>query len=245
MAKEDLLARTFVELADTLVDHYDVIDFLQRLAERCVELLGVEEAGILLADEHGKPRVVASSSERMRLVELFEVQAEDGPCLDCFQSGEPVRAADLEAARDRWPQFGPSAIEAGMRSVYALPMRLRDDRVGALNLFSDESGGLIPSEEVMGQALADVATIGILQERFLHERQVLADQLQTALDTRVVLEQAKGIVAEQSKLDLDDAFALLRGHARAQNLPLGEVARAAIEGRLHAEGLRRRPSGRP
>lgn len=241
MAREDLAARTFVELADTLVDSYDVIDFLQLLAERCVELLGVDEAGIVLDDRRGNLRVLASSSERMRLLELFELQAEDGPCLDCFRSGEGVREDDLEAGRGRWPHFAPSALEAGFRSVYALPMRLRDDRIGALNLFANSRSALPEADEVLGQALADVATIGILQERFLHERDALTEQLQTALSTRVVLEQAKGMLAEQAKIDVDQAFILLRGYARNHNMRLGEAARAVMEGGLTAEALQSRP----
>ncbi|HWC38098.1 MAG TPA: GAF and ANTAR domain-containing protein [Acidimicrobiales bacterium] len=238
--REELLARTFVELADTLVNDYDVIDFLELLAQRCVALLTIEEAGIVLDDQRGNLKVLASSSERMRLVELFELQTEEGPCLDCFRSGEPVRADDLEAAGDRWPRFGPSALEAGFRSVYALPMRLRHDRIGALNLFANRPAGLVPPEEVLGQALADVATISILQQRFLHEHQALTEQLQTALNTRVVLEQAKGMVAEQGKVEIEAAFTLLRDHARDQNVTLAEVARSVIEGRLDATGLRRR-----
>jgi GAF domain-containing protein len=235
------MARTFVELADTLVDDYDLIDFLQLLTERCVELLGVEEAGIVLADQAGKLRVLASSSERMRLLELFELQTDDGPCLDSFHSGEPVRADDLQSARDPWPHFGPSALEAGFGSVYAIPMRLREVRIGALNLFATETAGLSEADEQLGQALADVATIGILQERFLHERQALADQLRTALNTRVVLEQAKGMLAEQAQTDVDAAFGLLRSYARGHNLRLGEVARAVMHGTVTVEALQRRP----
>jgi GAF domain-containing protein len=238
------MARTFVELADTLVDDYDLIDFLQLLTERCVELLGVEEAGIVLADQAGKLRVLASSSERMRLLELFELQTEHGPCLDSFHSGEPVRADDLESAHDLWPHFGPSAVVAGFRSVYAIPMRLRDVRIGALNLFANETAGLSEADELLGQALADVATIGILQERFLHERQALADQLRTALNTRVVLEQAKGMLAEQAQTDVDAAFGLLRSYARDQNLRLGEVARAVMHGTVTVEALQCRPVAR-
>jgi hypothetical protein len=245
VGRQELLARTFVELADTLVSDYDVIEFLELLAERCVALLTIEEAGIVLDDQQGNLKVLASSSERMRLVELFEVQTEEGPCLECFRSGEPVRADDLEATSERWPHFGPSALEAGFRSVYALPMRLRHDHIGALNLFANRRAGLVPPEEILGQALADVATISILQQRFLHEHQALTEQLQTALNTRVVLEQAKGMVAEQGKMEVEAAFVLLRDQARAHNLSLAEVARSVIEGRLDAKGLRRRRGARP
>jgi hypothetical protein len=239
-AKEELLMRTFVDMADTLVNDYDVIDFLELLAHRCVELLGIEEAGIVLDDQRGNLRVLASSSERMRLVELFEIQTEEGPCLDSFHTNQPVRVDDLEATTDRWPRFGPSALEAGFRSVYALPMRLRHDCIGALNLFANRRAGLVRSDELLGQALADVATIGLLQQRFLHEHQALTEQLQTALNTRIVVEQSKGMVAEQAKIEVDAAFELLRNYARDHNLAMARVARAVIEGRLDATSLRQR-----
>jgi hypothetical protein len=232
-------------LADTLVNDYDVIDFLELLAGRCVALLTIEEAGIVLDDQRGNLKVLASSSERARLVELIELQAEEGPCLDFFRGGEPVRADALEGASERWPRFGPLALEAGFRSVYGLPMRLRHDSIGALNLFANRPAGLIPPDEVLGQALADVATISILQQRFLHEHQALTEQLKTALSTRVVLEQAKGMLAEQGKIEVDAAFILLRDHARAHNLALAAVARSAIKGRLDAAGLRRRRGATP
>ena len=240
-AREELLARTFVELADMLVNDYEVIDFLELLTQRCIALLSIEEVGIVLDDQRGNLRVLASSSERLRLVELFELQTDEGPCLDCFRTGEAVRADDLEAIRERWPRFGPSAMEAGFRSVYALPMRLRDDRIGALNLFAHRPAGLMRGDEVLGQALADVATISILQQRFLQEHQALTEQLQTALNTRVVLEQAKGMVAEQAKVEVESAFVLLRNHARNHNLALAEVARVVIDGKLDASALEQRP----
>jgi len=241
MAREELIGRTFVELADTLVEDYDVIEFLHLLAERCVELLGVTGAGVVLFDAHGRVRPLASSSERMRLVELIEVQSEDGPCLDCCRGGGQVRADDLEQATGRWPQFAPAALDAGFRSTYAVPMRLREERIGALNLFADRVNGLTEVDQALGQAMADVATIGLLHERVLQERSVVTGQLQTALNSRIALEQAKGIVAEQAGLEMGQAFELLRGYARHHNRRLSDVVAEVINRSLSADQLRVTP----
>jgi transcriptional regulator with GAF, ATPase, and Fis domain len=243
MPREALIGRTFVELADTLVEGYDVIDFLHSLAERCVSLLDVAEAGVVLADVHGELRALASSSERMRLLELIELQQQDGPCLDCWREGAPVRADDLAEAAARWPRFVPAALDSGFLSVYAVPLRLRSDHIGALNLFADRKVGLSPDDEGLAQAMADVATIGILHERFLREHETLTAQLQTALNSRVALEQAKGIVAEQAGVDVDDAFGLLRGYARHHNRRLGEVVSDVIRHMLNSEQLLTRARG--
>jgi transcriptional regulator with GAF, ATPase, and Fis domain len=226
--REDLLTRTFVELADTLVEDYDPIEFLHRLAERCVSVLGMAEAGVVLADSRGQLRALASSSERMRLIELIEVQRQDGPCLDCWHTGDVVREDDLASARERWPYFTPAAIDAGFASAYAVPLRLRAERLGALNLFANKTSGLVEADENVAQAMADVATIGILHERFIRQRDEVTEQLQIAFNSRVVLEQAKGAVAEAARIATDDAFALLRGYARHHNLLLSEVASRVV-----------------
>jgi hypothetical protein len=228
VAREELLSRTFVELADTLVESYDPIEFLDRLAERCVALLGIAAAGVVLADSHGQLRALASSNEQMHLIELIEVQRQDGPCLDCWRTGEVVREDDLSRARVRWPYFAPVALEAGFASAYAVPMRLRAERLGALNLLANETHGLVEADENSAQAMADVATIGILHERFLRQHEEVTEQLQVAFNSRVVLEQAKGVVAEAARIDMDAAFALLRGYARHHNRLLSEVARLVI-----------------
>jgi len=237
VAREELIGRVFVELADTLVDGYDVIDFLQGLTQRCVSLLDVAEAGVALEDSSGVLRPVASSSERMRALELIEMQRVEGPCLDSWRAGEAVGADDLEVATVRWPRFAPAALQAGFRSVYALPLRLRRNRIGALNLFADRRMGLSEDDAALGQAMADVATIGILHERSLRESSVVTEQLQTALDSRVLIEQAKGMVAEQSGVDVDAAFALVRRYARDRNAKLTEVALKIITRELSAASL--------
>jgi GAF domain-containing protein len=228
MAKVQL-ADVFVEMADTLVDDFDVIDFLHVLAERCVQLLGVSAAGLLLTDQRGALQVVAASSERTRLLELFQLQTDQGPCVDCFRTGQPVSVADLPVA-GRWPRFTAAAAEVGFAAVHALPMRLRDEVIGALNLFDTTPGPLDGGTLRVGQALADVATIGLLQQRAIHRRDVLTEQLQTALGSRVLIEQAKGVLAERLHLDLADAFTLLRSSARSHNRRLSDLAQAIVDG---------------
>jgi transcriptional regulator with GAF, ATPase, and Fis domain len=228
--REQLLAATFVELADTLVADFDVADFLHGLADRAVQLLEVDAAGLMLADQRGSLRVVASSTEQARLVELFQLQHDQGPCLECFQSGSPVYEADMAAAAQRWPVFAPAAAEAGFAAMQAIPMRLRDDVIGAMNLFMSTPSQLDETRLRIGQALADVATIGLLQERNLRHQEVLAEQLQGALNSRVAIEQAKGMLAERLGLAMDQAFNLLRTQARTQNRRLAELAAAVANG---------------
>jgi GAF domain-containing protein len=236
-SREAVLARTFVELADTLVADFDVVELLTRLADRCVEVLDVGAAGLMLVGPDGELRVMASSSEAMRVLELFELQAQEGPCLDCHRSGQPVADRDLTAGDGRWPRFAAEALAAGFLSVQALPMRLRGTVIGALNLFHVEPGELAPADIAAAQALADVATIAILHHRAALEAQVLNDQLNQALNTRVVIEQAKGMVAERLGLDMETAFSRLRRHARNHNLRLADVAGAVIVGSLAAASL--------
>jgi transcriptional regulator with GAF, ATPase, and Fis domain len=221
----ELLSDTFVDLADTMVADFDVIDFLHMLTDRSTRLLSASAAGVLLADPRGQLRVAAASSEAAGLVELFQIQSDQGPCLDCFRTGQPVTAAGLARPEQRWPRFAVAASQAGFGAVHALPMRLRDQVIGALNLFSTDTGPLGVAELRIGQALADVATIGLLQERNVRRAETLAEQLQAALNSRVVIEQAKGRLAERLGLDMDQAFALLREHARNTNQRLTDVAR--------------------
>jgi GAF domain-containing protein len=237
MSTERLLAQTFVELADTLVADFDVVDFLHTLANRTAELFEAAEAGVMLGDQRGGLRVVASSSERARLIELFELQNEQGPCLDSFKSGEPVHAEDL-ALEDRWPLFTAEAAEAGFRSVHSLPLRFRSEVIGALNLFRTKPGPLAAPDLAGAQAMADIATISILQERALREAKVLAEQLQRALNSRVIIEQAKGVLAERTQVNLDDAFNMLRSYARNNNRRLHDVATAVVSSLLSIEDLK-------
>ena len=226
MPREGLLAQTFVELADSLVDNFDVVDLLTRLADRCVEIVDVAAAGLMLGSPGGDLRVIASSSEAMRVLELFETQANEGPCIDCYRTGQPIVNLTLDEVDSRWPRFAPQAVEAGFRSAHALPMRLRGQTIGALNLFRVDEGHMQETDVVAAQALADVATIAILQHRAVSDAQALNEQLSQALKTRIAIEQAKGVVAERADLDMEEAFARLRRHARNHNLRLADVANA-------------------
>ncbi|MEY9933216.1 transcriptional regulator with GAF, ATPase, and Fis domain [Catenulispora sp. GP43] len=239
VTRERQLVETFVEVADTLVDDFDVIDFLLTLAGRCVRLLDVEAAGIMLIDQRGHLHAAAASTENARLVELFELQSDAGPCIDCCRTGSPVVNADLEANAERWPRFAEAARDSGFVAVHALPLRLRETVIGALNLFSAQSRVLTEDDVRAGQALADVATIGILAQRSLHQAELLAAQLQSALNSRVVIEQAKGVLAERRRISVDEAFTLLREHARNHNLRLSDLARDVAEGSATASELLR------
>lgn len=237
-SKQTLLGETMVTLADNLVNDFDVIELLTTLADRCVTILGVSAAGLMLAGPDGTLRVIASSSEQMRLLELFELQTEQGPCLESFQTGEAVTHHDLTSATARWPKFAPAAISSGFRSVHALPMRLRGDVIGALNLFQTDPEGIDEEGLQAARAFADIATIAILQYRATMGSHELIDQLNTALNTRIVIEQAKGIVSERQQLDMERAFAALLGYARNNNLRLSDVAAAVVAGTLTPSRLK-------
>lgn len=237
MPREAMLARTLVELADTLVADFDVVELLTLLTDCCVDVLDVGAAGLMLVAPEGDLRVMASSSDAMRVLELFELQSREGPCPDCYRTGRPVVDHDLTLANDRWPRFAAEALEAGFHSVHALPMRLRGTVIGALNLFHVEPGGMRQADVAAAQAMADVATIAILQHRATLEAQVINEQLNHALNSRIVIEQAKGILAERRGLDMEEAFAALRHHARSHNLRLVDVAHDVISGRLAVDAL--------
>lgn len=232
LSREARLSSVFVELADTLISEFDAIDFLHTLADRAVELLGVDAAGIMLADQRGRLRALAASTERARVLELVELQQSEGPCLDCFRTGRAVLNVDLAEHGGRWPRFGTAASEAGYRAISALPLRLRSDVIGAMNLFSAEPSALSDDDVALGQGLCDVATIGLLQERAVRYKEVLAEQLQGALNSRILIEQAKGVLAERAGLDVDEAFARMRTYSRRSRLPLHAVATEVIAGSL-------------
>jgi len=227
--REALLARTFVEAADTLVSDFDVVDFLTSLAARCTDLFDASEAGIMLTDHNGGLQVVASSSHAMQHLELFELQHSEGPCVDCYRSAQVVASHDLDADRHRWPRFAPEAIAHGMHSAWALPMRLRETTLGSLNLLRDRSGPLADEDLDAAQALADVATIALIQQRAAEDARILNEQLQTALTSRVTIEQAKGVLAERAGLTMDVAFDRLRRYARAHQRRLTDVAWAVAD----------------
>jgi GAF domain-containing protein len=221
--REELVSDTFLRLADTLVDDFDVIDLLTTLAARCVELLAAAEAGIMVVNRQGALQVVAASSENAKLLELFQIQNSEGPCLDAYRTGEAVIHEDLTAGSP-WPRFAALAISGGLASVYAFPMRLRANVLGTLNLFMTSVGPLSPADVGLAQALAHAATIALLQNQVTRDAHQLAVQLQAALNSRITIEQAKGFVAESSGIGMDEAFARLRSYARDHNLKLTDVA---------------------
>jgi GAF domain-containing protein len=222
------ITETLVELADTLVLGFDGIDFLHTLTERCVQLLGVDAAGILLIDQRGTLSLVAASTEQARLLELFQLQNEEGPCLDCYHSGQSVACADLAMAPQRWPRFATAARNQGFAAVQAVPMRLREQILGALNLFRHSPSAISTEATAIAQSFANVATISILQVRALRHSEMVTEQLQTALNSRVLIEQAKGILAERRHVSIAEAFTLMRTYARNHNQLLSQVARAVI-----------------
>jgi GAF domain-containing protein len=230
---DERLAQTFVELADTLVGGFDLMEFLHMLTERCVELLEVNAAGLLLADSHGALQLVAASTEQARVAELFQIQNDEGPCLDSYRTGQPVIVPDITAgqAAARWPKFSAAAREMGFAAVHAIPMRLRDQIIGTLNLFGTVPDGLDPAVARAARALVDIATIGLLQERATREQGLVAGQLQVALNSRVIIEQAKGILAERLRVTPDQAFLALRAYSRNNNRPLTQLAADVIAGK--------------
>jgi GAF domain-containing protein len=235
-AREQALAEVFVSLADSLVDDYDVVDLLDQLVSACVDLLGATAAGLLLDDQKGNLAVVASSSEETRLLEIYQLQNNEGPCLDCVRTRTAVISDDLSADRDRWPVFVPAALDVGVRSVVAVPLRLRDETIGGLNLFHNGGEPVNEEDRRLAQALADVATIGILQQRSAHRSTMMAEQLQHALNSRVAIEQAKGVLAERNSVGVDAAFDALRRYARNHNLKLTDVALAVVRGEIAPRG---------
>lgn len=231
------VTRAFVALASDLANGADLAELLGDLTEYCAGLLDVASAGLLLADQRGTLHVLAASSEQTRELEVFQVQRDEGPCLDSYRDGEPVSVPDLDAVADRWPLFTPHARRAGFFSVHALPMRVREHKLGTLGLFGTTVGALNADDLSLGQALADVASVALVQDRALSDREAINEQLQNALTSRVVLEQAKGLLAQQGDLDMVGAFQVLRHYARDHNLRLTDVARALIARQLPGQDV--------
>jgi GAF domain-containing protein len=233
------LAEVFVEMADTLVDDFDLIDFLQTVTTRTAELIDVPAVGLLLADAHGVLQFMAASNEATKLLELFQIQNHEGPCLDAFRTQVPVVNADLRQAGSQWPSFAPRAAQAGFRSVHAIPLRLRKQVIGALNLFGADTGALAPGDVKVLQALADIATIGLMQERIIHRGQQITEQLQGALNSRIIIEQAKGALSRIRGVSVDEAYALIIAHARGNNVRLSDLSRAIVSDPRGVPGLTR------
>ena len=240
MAREAMVARAFVRLADTLVSDFDIVEFLHSLSADSVEILAAEAAGVMLTDGRGELRLVASSEERMRVLELFELQGAEGPCLDAFSSGQPVQASAADG-RIRWPSFAPHALEVGFQRMCAVPLRVRTDTIGALNVFRSGDEPFTDVEMEIAQAMGEVAAIALIQERALREQGLLTGQLQAALSSRVVIEQAKGMLSEYLTVTVDEAFRLLRNYARTHNRKLSEVATNVVDRIIPSDALTREP----
>ena len=236
ITKETRLLQTFAGLADTLVDGYDIVDLLQLLVDSCRDLLDTTAAAILLADGRGQLDVMASTSEASRLVEVIQLSAEAGPCVECFRTGEVVSLPDIAESPAEWSRFRESALALGFTSVHAVPMRLRDNTIGTLNLLRDRTGELDEQDRIAARAFADVATIGILHERSLRETALLAEQLQGALSSRIVIEQAKGVVAYTNGVTIEQAFDMIRRYARSHQIGISQVAARLVDQSLRLDG---------
>jgi transcriptional regulator with GAF, ATPase, and Fis domain len=234
--RQALTATTFVEIVDTLVDDFDVIDVLTQLTSRCVELLKAAAAGILLADANGQLRVIGASTEQVGLLELFQIQNDEGPCLDSYRTGAVVFDASLDAD-SAWPRFAEESVRSGYPSVCAVPLRLKNLTLGCLNLFMSEPIALTGAEMLLSRALADVASIAIVQDQATREAAIREGHLQHALTSRISIEQAKGMIAERAGVDMDDAFNKLRSFARSSNRLLTEVAESIVAGTMGIESL--------
>jgi transcriptional regulator with GAF, ATPase, and Fis domain len=222
--RERQLARVFVRLADTLVDDFDIVEFLHELCTDVVQLVGAETAGVMLADRQGGLRLLASSEERMRILEVFELQNQQGPCVDAFRTQETVEATLADGGR-LWPSFSPYAAELGFQYMCAVPLQLRHITIGALNLFRASDDRFAEADLEIAQAMAKVAATSLLQRRTIHEGNLVSEQLQAALQSRIAIEQAKGVLAEYLDISVDEAFEHLRRHARRNNRKLTDLAR--------------------
>lgn len=218
------MAQVFVELSDTVLDTFDIIEFLDNLTERCVELLDADAAGLMLADQRNRLNLMAATVQRARVLGLFELQVQEGPSLDCFTTGQAITNLSLAESQGRWPRFGPAAIESGFGATHALPMRLRGQIIGALSLLTQDQRQLSVTDLAIGQAMADLATIGLLHQRNAHEQTALSEQLTIALNSRVLVEQAKGALADRAHISHNEAFHRMRDYARQNNVTLASVA---------------------
>jgi GAF domain-containing protein len=237
MDREILIVNTFAEMADAMVGHLDPFEFLHALCRRCVELLACDETGVLVRNGDGQLQVMGSSSERIETLELLQAHSTEGPCFDCIRSGEVMASDDLERDRDRWPTFAPAAVQLGFRAVRTIPMQARGEAVGALNLFGSQPGPIAPRDQELAQGIADMASVALLQDRTLRDSESVAEQLQGALSSRIVIEQAKGMLGERHGIDVGDAFERMRTYARRRNTRLHDIAQQLMAGELDPDDL--------
>ena len=232
--RERSVSAAFVSIANSLADGYDAVDLFTGLTMHCAHLLDVASAGLLLADGRGVLHLMAASSDATHDLETFQLQREQGPCLDCYHAGSPVLVPDLSQERSRWPVFVPAATAAGFASVHAVPMRLRDVRLGTLGLFSTQVGALNADDLDLAQALAHVASVALVADKALSDKAAINEHLQHALESRVILEQAKGVLVERGGLQMGEAFAALRHYSRDHNQKLRDLAHLLVSRELPA-----------
>jgi GAF domain-containing protein len=232
ISREARVNAAFVAVADTLTKDFDVVDLLHTLVEQCTEILDTTAGGLMLVDGDGELQLMTSTSEGADLVEVMQIAAADGPCIECFRTGVAVSVPNIQGIDGKWPEFTKAAVQSGFHSAHATPLKLRGTVIGTMNLFAEKPEALNDRDAALAQALADVATIGILQERLVREGNILAEQLHAALDSRIVIEQAKGMISASLNIEMDAAFAVLRGHARNNNLTIRYVAEEISNRRL-------------
>jgi GAF domain-containing protein len=228
LQRERDVVQAFVSLVDSLLDDFDIVELLTTLTERCAQLLDVATAGLLLADAQGELHLMAATSRRTHDLEIFQLQSDQGPCLDCYRSGAPVSVANL-AESDRWPLFVAAATEAGFASVHAVPMRAMNSVLGALGLFGTAAGALSDHDLDVAQALAHVATVAILQNQRTVDTTVISPGLRNALLSRITVDQATGFVYERTGLSMDDSFRRLRDYAHRHRKHLTEISRQLLD----------------
>ncbi|MFD8964059.1 ANTAR domain-containing protein [Streptomyces sp. NPDC059568] len=239
MSREQQVSAVFVQVADSLIDNFDLLEFLDQLCAHCVSLLDVTAVGILLANENDTLQTIAASDENTHLLELFALQHDQGPCVECYRTGTPRTNIDLNSptATSAWPAFATRARRSGFHTAHVFPLRLRNRAIGAMNLFHTSQQPLSPQDASLAQALADIATIALLQQRDLDQEQTEKAQLQRALTTRITIEQAKGILAERWNTSPDTAFTALRAYARAHQLRVSDCARQIIDQTLDTDHI--------
>lgn len=241
-SRETFISSAFVAIADTLTTDFDIVDMLHTLVEQCTLILDTSQGGLMLVDGRGELQLMTSTSQGADFVEVMQLNSAAGPCIECFTTGTAVSVPNINDTGDKWPDFTSGALQRGFLSAHATPMRLRGHVIGTMNLFSTKRGALSERDASLAQALTDVATIGILQQRVITETNMLAEQLHRALDSRVLIEQAKGMVAHSLNVSMDDAFTALRNYSRERSVSLRSVAEGISDRTISVSVIAPRPA---
>lgn len=227
MVDQALFLRVLSEFARTLVVHYEISEVLYQLADRTTELLGVAGAGVCLGEE-GHLRFVTGVNEATVRVEQAQERVQEGVCVEAFQTGKPVAVPDLALIGDKWTDFRAEARSVGVSAVVGIPMRLDDEVLGAVNIYATEARQWSDDDIATAQVLADMATSYLVNASELEKSRRTAEQLQEALQSRIVIEQAKGVLSAERRIPIDEAFEALRAHARSHSANLRAVAEAVV-----------------